>query len=362
MNKKIQYIVGVIIIVLVVLLIVISNKPKDATTIKIGAILPLTGSQAFVGGGLKNSLTLALKDLEKKNLKYKYEVIFEDTQFDPKTAVTLAQKLIDIDHVDAIVDAYAPIGNAISPITEAKKVIHIGIAFDPKIAEGKYNFLLFTKPDTAASSLLGEMQKKGIKNIGVFHVNNQGILAVYHSLQKLSKDYGITITADGEFQPGERDFRGIIAKSIKAKPDIYVLLALSPELEILAKQMNEQGLHNQTSTIYFELAQDKNVFNGLWSIGYSQTNPDFENEYKAEYNQDMTFGIPNMYDAFNLIVNSAESYTGGGKPSADYIADKIQNIKDVQGSLGTLNINSDGIIDSPTTVKIMKDGKMQTEK
>lgn len=358
MNKKIGYTI-ITIIILVALFIIAGNRPEDAHTIKVGAILPLTGNQAHVGEGLKNALTLALRDVEKKNTKYNYQLIFEDTQFNSKTAVTLAQKLIDIDHVDAIVDAYAPIGNAISPVTETKKVVHIGIAFDPKIAEGKYNFLLFTKPDTAASSLLGEMQKKGIKNIGVFHVNNQGILAVYRSLQKLSKDYGITITADEEFQPGERDFRGIIAKSIKAKPDMYVLLALSPELELLAKQMNEQGLHNQTSTIYFELAQDKSVFNGLWSIGYSQTNPTLENEYKATFNKDMTFGIPNIYDAFNLIVNSAESYVGNGKPSADYLADKIQNLKDVQGTLGVLNINSDGIIDSPTTVKIMKDGKME---
>ena len=357
-NRNIIFVSIAIILAIFIGFAISQGRDTDTKTIKIGAILPLTGTQAFAGEGMKNALEMALHDLP--NTKYKYELVIANNAFDVKSSISAAQKLIDVDKVSAIIDAYAPIGNAVSPITEKAHIVHIGVAFDPKIAEGDYNFLLFTTPDTAARAFLAEMQKRGLHTLGIFRVNNQGIFAVYSSLESLANQYGVTIVSDQMFQPGERDFKSLIAKSAPSKPDLYALLALSPELEILTRQLQDQGIHDISSTIYFELAKDKSVFEGLWSVGYGEISPDFvakyKAKYKAKYNQDITFGVPNVYDAFNILVQSAESYSGPGKPSSEFIAKQIQRVGDFQGVLGKLHVDSAGIIDTPTSIKIVKDG------
>ncbi len=357
MNKKVAAILAIIIIVGIVIFVSLGTKGQDQIrTIKIGAVLPMSGTQAYFGEGMKDALELAKKNLG--NTKYKYDLVVEDGAFDVKTSVSAANKLINIDKVDVIIDAYAPIGDAISPITEKAQVVHIGVAFDPKMAEGDYNFILFTTPDTAAKSFLSEMQKRGLHTLGIFRVNNQGISAVNSAITSLASQYGITVVSNEMFQPGERDFKSVIAKNASARPDIYALLALSPEIEILTKQMRDQNIQNISSTIYFELAKDKAPFEGLWSIGYGKVSSDFESQYKTAYNRELGFGAANVYDAFNAIVQASELNTAINRPTTQFIAKSLQGMSDFDGVLGKLHIDSAGIIDTPTMVKIVKDGKL----
>jgi branched-chain amino acid transport system substrate-binding protein len=356
MNKKIWSIVGVIIVLVLLVIGLNNNRIGEKTVIRIGVAVPMTGNNGFAGEGIRDAINLAQSKL--KNTKYKYDVIFEDTQVDPKSAATVAQKLITIDKVDAIIDAYAPIGNIIAPIAEETQVVHIGIAFDARAAEGEYNFIHFHTPDTSARAFLTEMDKRGLKTLGIFHLNNPGILAVYNSIVKLSSEYGIEIVSDQEFKSGDRDFRSIIIKSAVNKADLYAVLSIPPELDILSKQMKELGLGNMSTAIYFELSPNKSLYEGLWSIGFGAASDVFVKEYKDVYKKDIAFGGPNAYDAFNLIVNAAESYKGEDKPSTKYIADQIQNLKDYDGVLGRLTVDEAGIIDSPVLVKTVKNGVM----
>jgi branched-chain amino acid transport system substrate-binding protein len=334
------------------------NKNQDQRIIKIGVIAPLTGNQAFVGEGLKNSIILAQEDLSKRKelgekIKFEYQVIFEDCQFDQKLAVSAAQKLINTDKVDVILDAYAPIGNAVSPITEKNGVVHISVAFDPKIANGQYNFLLFMTPRTVSKVFLEELQKRNIKNIAIVRINNEGIHSVFQAIQDMEKDYGVTVVSDEMFQPGEKDFRSIIAKTVVTKPDIYVLLTISPELEILTRQFNEYGIKNLTTALYFDIAQDKSLFKNLWFSGYAPLeDSSFEERYKERFGREVTFGVPNFYDAFSLIVDVGEKYNQDDKPSREYIAEELNKTLNFKGVLGNLTSDSDGIIDTPAAIKM----------
>ncbi len=355
MSKKIIISLGIIIVIILGLYFSTTSRGSaNKEVIKIGIAVPLTGNQGFVGEGIKDAVLLAQKKLE--NTKYDYEFIFEDVQVDAKLAASAAQKLINIDRVDAIIDAYAPIGTTIAPIAEKAKVVHINIAFDPRAAVGDYNFIDFTTPDTSSRAFLTEMQKKGLTKLGIFRLNNPGIIAVYNSVKTLAPAYGITIVSDQEFQPGERDFKSIITKSKNSGADLYALLSIPPELDILAKQMTDLGVHNQTSIIYFELSPSKNLYEGLWSVGLGGISGSFEKEFKDTYKRELAFGAPNSYDAFNIIVTAAETYAGKEKPTTTYIANKIQEIKSFTGVLGNLNVNSDGIIDSDVQIKIVENG------
>ena len=157
MSKSVRAVIWLIIILLVIAGIVYfigsqqqsaKMAPAGKATITIGSTLPLTGDLAFLGVDAKNSMLMALEDAQKSgSLKYNYQINFDDDKFDPATAVTVVNKFISVDGVDAITSFGSPVGDAVSPITEQNKIVHINsIASDPHVAIGDYNCVHWTPP------------------------------------------------------------------------------------------------------------------------------------------------------------------------------------------------------------------------
>ena len=64
-----------------------SANADTKPVIKIGATLPLTGNLAVYGKALQKALDLALNDQNKDNLKYDYQIVIEDDQYDLKKSL-----------------------------------------------------------------------------------------------------------------------------------------------------------------------------------------------------------------------------------------------------------------------------------
>ncbi|OLL28580.1 branched chain amino acid ABC transporter substrate-binding protein [Burkholderia sp. SRS-W-2-2016] len=84
-----------------------STAAYSDVTVKIGQASPLTGEIAHIGKDSENGVRLAIEDLNARKLKIGgQQVTFvldtQDDAADPKTAVTVAQKLVD-DHVVGVV-------------------------------------------------------------------------------------------------------------------------------------------------------------------------------------------------------------------------------------------------------------------
>ena len=80
----------------------VDNIPTNKQIIKIGVLYPLTGDGAFLGESAKIATKMFFEDYN--NTKYKYELVWEDSQANPATAVSAVRKLINYDHVDVIED------------------------------------------------------------------------------------------------------------------------------------------------------------------------------------------------------------------------------------------------------------------
>ncbi len=71
--------------------------------VKIGASLPLSGDMAETGKNLQAAMSLALKDEQAKgNLKYDYQLVFEDDQYDVKKAISNWNLFKSVKDIDAI--------------------------------------------------------------------------------------------------------------------------------------------------------------------------------------------------------------------------------------------------------------------
>jgi len=330
-------------------------------TIRIGVSVPLTGQIAFIGEGMKNAAVMAKEDLSKnfRDLKYRYELVFEDDQFDPKRAASVAKKLISVDKVSAIISGEGPTALVMGPIADKNRVIHFGITADAKAAEGDLNFLHWSPLAEQNSVFLTELRNRGYRKVGFFtNVSAEVWVAIYEDLRKQIEDAGIAVTTDQSFESGKKDFRTLIARAKQNPPDIYILLTYSPELDILVKQMRTAGIRTPITSIEsFEFAQEMPLFEGQWYVCGGNPSREFVAAYKARHGRFPPILSPNTYDMINLVITAAENVRSSSVPTPEQIADELKKIKNFSGVLGRLSVGDDGIVWSRAGVKTIKNGE-----
>ena len=334
-------------------------------TVKIGVTLPLTGDVAMLGQNSKKAIEMAMEDIT--DTKYNYEIVFEDDQFKPSVGVTTVNKLISVDKVSALLSFGSPVGNSVNPVAESQEVAHINFfASDMNVANGLYNFVNYTPPYKDAKLFVSELQRREIKNLGIFEVqDNPGAAAITQALEEEIKGTDINIVANKKFNTGTRDFRTLISEVKNENIDIYLLQASSPELEIVYKQMREMGVQVPVTSIEtFEFSSDISLFEGSWYVNAADPEKWFVDEYISRYSDSPKFGAANGYDSIQIIVRAIEK-VGNGKtiPTNEKIRDSIQNTKSFDGALGkNLKFDDDGIVVSDAVVREIQGGSPVTIK
>jgi len=94
-----------ILCVLSALLVISGCSKKEPREIRIGAVLPLTGSAAVWGQNAKMGLEIALEEVNAAGGPQgkKVKIIYEDSQSEPTKAVSALQKLISTDRVPVVI-------------------------------------------------------------------------------------------------------------------------------------------------------------------------------------------------------------------------------------------------------------------
>lgn len=108
------------------------DDDEEQTSIKVGLVIPLSGSLGTLGAGLQNSAELALSDANASR-NNKIEFILEDSQSTVDGATTAFNKLIQQDGVNAIIGPVtSSASQAAFPVAQQNKVV----AFSPLAAAG----------------------------------------------------------------------------------------------------------------------------------------------------------------------------------------------------------------------------------
>lgn len=327
--------------------------------VKIGVIAPMSGSQASLGDEIRHALTLAQEDLRSNS--YEYQVIIEDDQMSASKTAPAAQKLLNVDRVDALITFSSGTGNVAAPMAERLGVPHISICSDPNVAKGKYNFIHATPPSVEARRFAQEVARRGIKSIAIFELNHQGALAISNAMLKEIEPLGIKVTSRNRVNSGERDFRMPIAKVKSEKPDLLFLILFSPEVELLQKQINEAGLTIPSSGIEtFDITEKPELFEGFWYVSSSAVPAALRQRMAQKFNVKKFYLAGFTYDAVNLIAQAAENAAAGESASLrEKIARELQSPGRFKSILGPLSADSEGIIQSPALLMQIKNGLPQ---
>lgn len=339
-QNKIYLGIGIVVIILIVA-VAMFPAPKGEETIKIGISLPLTGGYAIIGEPMKAAIDLAIEDVNSNSDRYKYEAIYEDDQFNPTNSLSAVQKLVSIDNVDFLITAGSPVGMAIGPIAEEKKIVHFGIASSNIAGIGSYNFNHWTPPKKQAEKMAQEIKDLNINNIGLITFNQEGGMAIRNELVKSLDENNLNIKIEEKFAAGEKDFKTIWQKVENTNPEIIILIAMSPELEVVLKQRIELGYDTPLTAIESpKYSESPELFNGNWFIDAADVDVDFAKEFKQRTGKDIFAFSGNAYDIVKILDREMQKFDE--KPNSEKIKEALLNMDAYTGVMGPMTIDVEG--------------------
>jgi ABC-type branched-subunit amino acid transport system substrate-binding protein len=244
-----------------------------------------------------------------------------------------------------------------APIAAKAGVPHFCYGTSASIADGKYNFILNAMPADQAVVFADALQKRGIKKLALFTIKDTYTMAQRDALKKLSPQRGLEIVADFPYNADEKDFRTVVAKAKSLKPDLYVISAFTPTLEMLVRQMRDAGVTQFSGMETFDNGSDARMFDGLWYVGPANPAPDFTRRFKATFKKQMVVGSSHLYDSFMILARAFEAGGTTDVPPPSQVIANLMQIKSHTGVSGPCVYDGKGIFHSPAVEKIIKNGQ-----
>ena len=358
MSKNALKYIGIALVILIAVVSYNANDGRDQNkeTLKIGVVLPLTGGAGFLGESAQKAAQLALKDAGET--KYNYQLVTEDDAFTPGKTVTAVNKLINIDKVSALITFGSGTSNAVAPINETAKVARFGLASDPTSAIGEYNYIHWTPAYKEGELMSQEIVKRGYKRVAIVDTNHPGAFAVTEALKNDLAKTDVQIVSYDVVNMEDRDFRMLMTKIKNTNPDLIVLEAFSPQIELLAKQAREIGIKDipLTSVEAIEWSGEPELFEGMWFVS-DGIHKEFSEHFFAEYGVYPNGGSAYVYDLVSMLIKIQENEKDLINPAElpSLIAEMgIHESK----FLGNVEIDKDGMFVTEASVKKIENRKV----
>ena len=252
---------------------------KDS--IKIGVLLPTSGSGAAYGIPAINGITLAIKEINTSgglNGK-KVEFTVRDTKLKPAVASAAAKELITREKVDVLLGAISSgVTLAVSEVAKQEKIVLFAPISKTTSLTGK-NFHKYIFQSSANTLIEGHAMASIAAKIGSKKICVSGFDYAYsHDLFESLEQKLINATIVGRYYVkfGTKDFSALISQLMGADCDTVVGAIWGGGFLALVKQANPFGLFRQKKFIWgaevgsYEMAGSlKNDYpEGIWANSY----------------------------------------------------------------------------------------------
>lgn len=316
--------------------------------VKVGAILPMTGTFAFYGEDQRTGIDVALEEVGDR-----VEIIYEDSAGENPKAIAAFSKLTDIDGANIVISSTSWISNAVYSQAVEKNVLQVIIAsaaFKRTLNDTALRFTVDVKDE--APYILEYL--KPFSRVAVLHLNNDYGKGWAEMIQKALSDKVAAVEA---YNPGDTDVNAQLSKIKASNPDVLVLVSTGKEGGLFAKKARELGIDvpfaSQRPIQSPELLQAGDAVEGLvYSYPAYDVNHRFVSRYKEKFGKEPTVFAAEAYDAVKSIVGGVGSC--GSNAGCVYRA-YVNSSYD--GALGHVTFDEKGDAHYPFVLKQVNDGK-----
>ena len=221
-----------------------ASAEPQRKVVKIGVILPLTGSTATYGKDAQRAIPLLERTLNERSSRFTYQFIFEDGHCGKgSAATTAAHKLLHVDNVDGLVVGCSGEMLQVGPLAERAKTVAICFACShPDVKNlGEYNFRTYVDIERGIENISKLMEENYGKQIAILTEENAFTMGIKKLLLKYLPD---DIVFVDDFAADEADLKPLLLKAEGKGPVAYYLNPASPRAyQTLIKQMRQLGIN-----------------------------------------------------------------------------------------------------------------------
>jgi len=354
----------------------------QAETLKIGALVTLSGAGAAWGQGMMNAGQIAADQvnqqggLEVGGKKYQVEIVAYDDKYQAAEGVTVANRLVFEDKVKYII---GPVGSAVvlavQPITEKNKVILLTLGFTSKALEpGKfYTFRPnVTTAEISQPQIDWLVKSFKVRKVGVLFPNDETGQQAARDLEAAYGKAGAELPVKEFFERDRVDFVPLLTRMIARDVDTIELGVNSPATAgLITRQARELGFEGRIVRTGGPATQDiinvagKEAAEGM--IVHTPLDPalpslqTYVDLYAAKYKHPMNGFSPAFYDGTRMLFEAMRR--AGSVEDTDKVRMEMEKIENFDGALGTLNWTGQdayGInhqLNAPFFVAQIKDGQ-----
>jgi len=338
-------------------LAVAPSGARAQDTIKIGAVLPVTGKESKIGGAYKQATELAVKEVNDAGgvkvggKAMKIELTLLDDTSDAAKSAQLVEQLITQQKVDVVLGGYGShLVQAQSVVPERYGVPYVsgGAGARGIYGRSKWVFgtlspvdvLSSTQMDFLASLVAAGKLKKGLKIALLLENTEHGkdyAQGVHDYLKTHPGDFSIAV--EESFELNTPDFKPLLTRVAAAKADLFMADAHLEDFISMHRTFTQMGLYYQMVTYgargadvaarkALGAATDYVFASGWWSdlLPYPQVKA-FNAKWKAATGSDPQWYHATAYETVRVLVTALRK-ASSLKPEAIRSALAAVDLKD----------------------------------
>ena len=316
MSKRNFFIVPGAIAFFIIVLLVFSGQPASAVSkIKVGYLIPLSGTAAApIGQDMSKGTRLAVKHInESGGIKSmggaQIELIEVDTHGDPKVGMTEAERLINVEKVPVIIGAYqSAVTFPSTAVAEKYKIPWIvDLAAKAEITERGYKYVFRATQIPSSGNAdsvvdfvkwISESTGKKPKKLAFVYENTDWGQDLAKTLRtRFPKEMGMEIVLDESYPPNSPDLRPLVVKIKGRQADLISVTGYTADA-IQIHKLFAQLQVDATGIIGSAAGQADRTF--VPAVGIKETNYTFTTNGWAGYESCITTPFAKRYwDEFN---------------------------------------------------------------
>jgi len=348
------------------------GKGGGGNEIVIGEYGSLTGTTATFGQSTDNGIKMAFDEINTAGgvLGKKLKVLVEDDQSKPEEATTAVTKLINQNHVVAMLGEVSSSRSlAAAPVCQANAVPMVSpSSTNPRVTQiGDYIFrVCFIDPFQGAVMAKFAANTLKVKKVAILvDVRNDYSVGLQTFFRENFRQLGGQIVAEQSYSEGDSDFHAQLTQIKAVNPEAIYVPGYYTEVGTIARQARELGLAVPL------LGGDGWDSPKLWEIGgtalngcylsnhYSVDDPSplvqkFVGDYKTRYKAAPDALAALGYDAAKIL---ADAMSRAGSTEGAKVRDALAATKDFAGVTGRITINKDRNAIKPAVVLKVENGK-----
>lgn len=343
--------------------------------IKVGIMVPTTGSEATYGKDMENAIKMAVDELNAKGgaLGQKFTTVTADDGCDPQMATAAASKLV-ASGVDAVVGGYCS-GATLPTLkiyADAGVPIVIPAANSTKFIDLNPGnaFLINAIGTYQVDTAVDLFKKQGVKKIAIIHQGDGYSEDLASLTKKRWTEMGNEVVAFEVVNKGEQDNSALVTRIKSKAPDLVFWTAYYADGALVIKQLRSGGYKGKitvgdgsTDAKLVEIAGK--AADGVYALAnplpeFLTEGKKFIQDYKTKFKVNPGPYSALSYDAMNLL---ADAIKRAGATDKKTVAAALKTTKEFKGISGPVSFTDKNLLArSNFVVLVVKDKKFNLAK